>query len=168
MSRPTQTQVNAAVEQEFTVQAPSENAREWLPDAALRFTIPGPVALTVDSEMSSHDEDLLFRVQVGGLHLRVNWGGAETLVFALLEQMYGQQWARVVMALCIRCPVDYDELSFDQDEDTVPDDAVQALWKAAYSYRDRWPARAGGFNDHIWGVPVPKGVKPTYPKPEGA
>ena len=164
MTRPTRAQIDAALRHEFSVETPSEATRQWVPDASLQFVIPGPVALVVDTEVGDdpHD-DLTFTVQTGAFRLSLGWSGAEGLVFALLQEMYGQQWARVLMALCARCPVNFEDLGFHGEEEALPDEVIQALWKAAYSYRDRWPDRHGGFDDHIWGVPEPKDVSPEYP-----
>lgn len=157
--RPTQEQIDAAVAQEFGVETPSEIERQWVPDAAYRFSIPGPVALMVTSDCIGDDIDpLTLQVQVGPMTLHLDWDGAEALTFALLQEQYGQQWARLIMALCARCPVNFETTGPDGELNSLPDSVVQALWRAAHSYRDRWPARGTGFNDHIWGVPTPKGV----------
>lgn len=161
MPEPTQSQVNAAIEQEYPgATPPPEATRRWVPDASLSWVIPGPVALTVETETTSDFMDpLTFAVRIGDLTLRMDWQGAEAVVFALMEEMYGQDWTRVIMALCARCPVNYEEPGHDTPP--VPERAIQALWRAAESYRDLWPNRTAGFNDHIWGVERPADLAGT-------
>ena len=163
--RPTPTQIDTAIQHEYPrTEPPTENMRYWVPDASLQFTISGPVAVHVTTELNDSEplDDLYFKAVIGNLALHLDIDGAEALAFGLIEQLYGDGWARVLMALCSRCPVDFEAGC----EPELLDEDVQALWKAAYSFKDRWPDRTAGFDDRIWGVPAPEGVTPIYPEKE--
>ncbi|MHA0048587.1 hypothetical protein [Deinococcus sp. PEB2-67] len=153
-----QVRIDQAVQHEFSV-LPIDDRRLWSPKAGYTFSIPGPVAVLVSDGDYSHEiDDLIFHIEIGGLTLTTGFAGAEGIAFTVLSHLYGADWARVMMALCSRCPVDFEDRDLP-----VPERAIQALWAAAHSYEDQWPARTAGFDDCIWGVQPPEGVTPAQP-----
>lgn len=157
LAPPTTRQVAAALEHEFRV-APIGGFENISADIPMRFEIKGPLVVTSSTDLQGFDDPTI-KVEMGpDLHLHMDWDAAEATLFSILVQLYGPEWARLVMALCARSPVPTSDL-----DDRVPPEVAQALWKAAWGWRKQWPQRRGGFDDHIWGVCPPVGVKPQHP-----
>ena len=128
-----------------------------LADCSFRLEVPGPVYV---QSQTAFDEEGDIHIQIGQMSLGIGWEAGEALIYSLVSAMYGEDWGGAILALCLRTPMDEQPGRHQSDERIA---AIQALWKAAYSYRAQWPDRVD-LDDRLWGVPAPKGMQMKLPK----
>ena len=128
----------------------NEDWRREMGAASFLLNVPGP--LSVQSE-TVFDEEGDIEVDIGPLRVGISWDAAEGLIYALVSSMYGELWAGAILSLCLRTPTQEYLDGYDPEETAG---AIQALWKAADSFRDLSPDRH--YDDELWGVTPPEGV----------
>lgn len=144
---------NDAVQQNYDLEALQEQASR----VTFFQKFEGPYYVSVDTEFD-WESDGLVTLEIGATRISFPFDAAETLLFMLLDELYGRARASTLMALIQRMP----DMDADAETGESSRAAARALWEAAWHFRHHWPQRNDGFDDRLWGVTPPPCVTETF------